>query len=105
MGMRIRYSPEARQDILKAQDYIRENFFDESAARKLGSTIVTTISLLKEQPNIGLPLSAKTGHETDLYYLIIEKKHMAFYRIIEDEIQIVRILDTRTNYMQMIFSE
>lgn len=101
--MKIRYTPEARNDIKKAKQYILNNFYDQNAADKLGSGIVKTTMLLKEQPDMGRSLEKKIGRKTDMQYLLIGK-FIAFYRVEDNYISIIRILDTRTDYMNEIFN-
>ncbi|MCD8038076.1 MAG: type II toxin-antitoxin system RelE/ParE family toxin [Lachnospiraceae bacterium] len=101
--MKIRYTPEAKKDIVREQQYIRENFFDDDAAERLGRSIVENVSLLKEQPNMGRLLSERLGQKTEIWYLPVKKRHIVFYRISGEEIQIIRILDTRTDYMKEMF--
>lgn len=47
-------------------------------------------------------MTAKTERETDLRYLICGK-YIIFYRIGEDVISVIRILDGRTDYMRILF--
>lgn len=100
--MTILYTPEARKDLIDARQYIIDNFFDESAARKLTKKIVEKIALLSENPDIGVSLQTRVNRKTDLQLLIIDK-HIAFYRQQEDKICVIRILDSRTDYMKEIF--
>lgn len=50
---------------------------------------------------MGVELSEKTNRDTDLRY-IISGKHLIFYRVEKDYISIVRILDSRTNYIRAV---
>ena len=49
-----------------------------------------------------VPLQSRVNRSTDFQLLVIDK-HIAFYRVLEDKIYIIRILDTRTDYMREIF--
>ncbi len=51
-----------------------------------------------------MSLSEKTGIKSDLRVLVCDN-HLAFYRMQENYISIVRILDGRTNYMKFIFDD
>lgn len=99
--MRLRYTPEARSDLRALKRYIAVELCNPSVADSVTQGIVRACSQLKEQPDMGIALSKKTGQETDLRYIIIEK-HLAFYRVEKDYVSIVRILDSRTNYLQVI---
>ena len=100
--MTILYTPEARHDLISIRQYILENFFDDLAAKRLTKKIVERIALLEANPEMGVSLQKRVNRETDLQLLLIDK-HIAFYRVLEDEIQIIRILDTRMDYMKEIF--
>lgn len=100
--MTILYTPEARHDLISIRQYILENYFDDLAAKRLTKKIVERIALLEANPEMGVSLQKRVNRETDLQLLLIDK-HIAFYRVSEDEIQIIRILDTRMDYMKEIF--
>ena len=100
--MTILYTPEARKDLINARQYIIENFFDETAAKNLTKKIVEKVALLAENPEMCVPLQSRVNRSTDFQLLVIDK-HIAFYRVLEDKIYIIRILDTRTDYMREIF--
>ena len=51
---------------------------------------------------LGMRLSAKTGRETDLRYIICEK-YLVFYRVDETTISVIRILDGRMDYLRILF--
>ena len=53
---------------------------------------------------MGTTLAEKVGRETDLRYLI-SGKHIVFYRVEDDAVSVIRILDGRTNYMRVLFHE
>lgn len=102
--MRLRYTPEARTDLAEIRSYIREVLKNPIAANRIAAGILESCSRLKEQPQMGAALSEKTGRETELRYLICGK-HLAFYRIEEDTISVIRILDGRTQYMRVLFQQ
>lgn len=64
--------------------------------------ILKSCSLLKETPLLGAELSGKVDRETDLRYLIINQ-HIAFYKVDNSVIRVIRIRDARTNYIHIIF--
>lgn len=101
--MILRYSPEALEDLKQIKDYISENLHNPTAANRVVSTIAKSCSNLKEYPKMGLRLSEKTGRDTDLLY-IITGKYFAFYRIEKHYISVIRVLDGRTNYLQILFN-
>ena len=102
--MQLRYTPAAREDLVEIRDYIAKALKNPAAAANIVVGIVRQCSILKDQPLCGAKLSAKTGRETELRYLICGK-HIAFYRVQESYVSIIRILDGRTNYLLTLFSE
>ena len=51
---------------------------------------------------MGLALSEKINVQTAIRYMVSEK-YLIFYTIDENFISVVRILDSRTNYLQTLF--
>ena len=99
--MRLRYSPEAREDLRRASQYIAFEFQTPKAAKDLVQRIMRDCTALKRFPQMGMRLSEKIGRETPLRFLICGK-HIAFYRIEGLEIYVTRILDGRSNYLQVL---
>lgn len=54
-------------------------------------------------PNSGVSMQEKTGRETN-YSCLISGNYGIFYLVSGNHIQIIRILDLRTDYMRIIFS-
>ncbi|MBQ4544791.1 MAG: type II toxin-antitoxin system RelE/ParE family toxin [Oscillospiraceae bacterium] len=102
--MKIVYSPQARKDLLELREYISNVLKNSVAAKNVTDKILKTVHLLQEQPNIGIRLSEKTGRDTD-YLCLFVGKYGAIYRIEDEKINIVRILDLRTDYMRIVFEE
>lgn len=102
--MRLRYTPEAREDLRRTEQYIAENLCNADAAKHVIANILKACSRLKEQPDMGIRLGQKIGRNTKVRYIICGK-HLAFYLIEDQVISVIRILDSRTNYMQIIFNE
>ena len=102
--MKIKYTPAAIADLQELQNYIAKTLHNPKAAKRISKHIMDHCSLLKSHPYLGMSLSAKTGEECDLRYLVCEK-HLAIYRVEGDLILIARILDGRTDYMRVLFSE
>lgn len=102
--MRIVYRPAAVQDIIKTSDYIKNNLKNPQAAQKLKEQIARGISLLKDNPNLGALLSDKFSLSEDVKYrYIIINKQIVFYEVNDEVIEIVRVLDGRTDYLSKLF--
>ena len=100
--MRIIYKKSAIDDLLNTENYIINQFHNDQAATKLKTNIVDTISLLKDNPYLGPKMSDRFNIDTPLRYLIVSKQ-IVFYDINEDNIEIIRILDSRQDYLSLLF--
>ena len=100
--MRIIYKKSAIDDLLNTENYIINQFHNNQAAKKLKTNIVDTISLFKDNPYLGPKMSDRFNIDTSLRYLIVSKQ-IVFYDINEDNIEIIRILDSRQDYLSLLF--
>lgn len=100
--MKLQYTPAAIGDLQEAKEYIGKVLHNPRAAARITKQILDTCGQLKNYPQLGLSLEAKTGVPTDLRYLLCEK-YLAFYRVEEDTILIARILDGRQDYLRILF--
>ena len=102
--MKLIYRAAAVEDVEQTYDYICNKLKNPSAAESFRGRIVQAASLLKENPFSGTPLDIKyDGLETKIRFLIVSK-HLVFYEVHEDMIEIVRILDGRTDYLTHLFA-
>ena len=103
--MELKYRPAAIKDMKDACDYIQVHLKNPTAAKSLKIKLLRGASLLGENPFIGVSLDSRyDGFHTDLRFLVISK-HMIFYRVHEDLVEIVRILDGRTDYLSHLLDE
>ena len=100
--MKLRYSPQARSDLRRVEQYIAFELQNPKSAKELVQKIMRECSSLKRFPQMGKRLSEKVEQETPLRFLICGK-HIALYRIESSEIYVTRILDGRTNYLHVLF--
>lgn len=101
--MNIFYRPAAIEDIRKTSEYIRDVLKNPTAATGFSRKVLHEISLLKENPEMGALLKNKF-EEADLSYrYIIINKHFVFYELLGDTVEIIRVLDGRTDYMAQLF--
>lgn len=99
--MKLRYTPAAIHDLDEIESYIRDTLQNPEAALDAIGQIADALELLKEQPYLGLELGKKIGRELQERYLI-SGNYIAIYAI-DDAISVLRILDTRTDYMRVVF--
>ena len=104
--MKLEYTPEAIQDLLECKDYIGKNLHNPKAAARITKHILDTCASLKQFPEMGVSVEAKTGFETSLRMLSCEN-HIAFYDVDTDNdtVSIARIIDGRQDYIRLLFGE
>lgn len=101
--MKIRYKKTAIEDIQETEQYIRTVLHNGTAAKKLTARIVQAVSLLRENPYMGTPLSSRFEVETDLRYLLVSEQ-LIFYRVVEDQfVEVTRVLNGRQDYLSILF--
>ncbi len=101
--MKIVYRPAAIDDIKSTAEYIAKELKNPQAAQRLKERILYSVSLLKDNPNMGNLLSSKYEAVESNYKYIIVNKQLVFYEINNDTIEIVRVLDGRTDYLTHLF--
>ena len=102
--MILRYTPRARQDLHEIKDYVKNELVNPQAAARIAERILKGCSNLKSNPNLELDLSSKIEQKTDLRYLILSN-FIAIYRVENNMVSIIRIMDGRTDYLRYLLSE
>ena len=100
--MKIIYKKAAIADLLNLENYIINQFHNTQAAKKLKSNIVDTNSLSKDNPYLGPKMSDRFNIDTSFRYLIVSKQ-LVFYNVNKENIEILRILDSRHDYLSLLF--
>lgn len=98
--MTLRYTPQAMLDLREIHDYIRDELQNPDAARHIIASIACDASRLKDNPALGFDLAAKTGREIPGRGLV-SGKYMLIYDV-DDCVSVLRVLDTRVDYLRMI---
>lgn len=101
---KISFSPEAVDDLKEIKQYIKDELCNEQAAKNTVAKILKKVKMLSDFPESGSSLSAIIGFDTDYRYLICDN-YLAFYRIENKNVLIVRVLYGRRNYMQILFGD
>lgn len=102
--MKIRYTPEALKDLKEIKRYIKNELHNPGAANRISKEILDACAKLKQFPEIGVSVAAKTGHETELRLLIIES-YVAIYRIEKGTVSVARIMCARQDYIHILFGD
>lgn len=104
MTFGIEFTPQARDDLRQIREYISVDLCNETAATKIVGNIIKSIARLKDLPQIGAPLSSLIEIKTDYRYLVCGNYNV-FYRIETDTVKIIRVLNSRRNFMAVLFGE
>ena len=101
--MKLRYTPAAIADLEEIKSYIADTLLNPDAAANLMASIAAACALLKDQPLLGPELRHTLHRELD-ERLLIQKKYMIVYEV-TDTVSILRVLDTRTDYLNILLHE
>lgn len=98
---RLIYAPKALEDLQGIKNYINEQF-DADRAKTGIKEIVLKIRQLERFPEEGVFLARLIQYPTDYRYLVI-KPNYVFYRIEADAVKIIRILNEKQDFLQILF--
>lgn len=98
---KVEYSPMALEDLQNIKEYITANW-GEDISRKVLKKIIDNINSLEQFPASGTNLGKIINVPTDYRYLYTEKNYV-FYHLESDKIQVVRVLNERQDFMQLLF--
>ena len=101
---KVSYSPKAKQDLLDVKEYYEQDLKNPTASKKILRDITQRIRTLESFPKTGRKLSAIIDIDTD-YRFIGCSGYLAFYRIINGNVFVVRIIHGRRDYIAMLFGE
>ena len=95
-------SPSAEKDLREIRAYVAQESGDEATAARQISRITANLRLLREQPQMGTPLTAIIGMVTDYRYLVCGS-YYAFYKHSKDTVYIIRILHCARDFIRILF--
>ena len=101
--MKLRYTPAAIVDMEEIRSYIRDVLLNPDAAKNVLAAIATSCAKLKVQPYMGIELRKKLNRDLN-GYCIIAGKYIVIYDV-DESVSILRVLDTRTDYVREFLSE
>ena len=102
MSNTLHYSPESVQDLDEIFEYIAVKKQNPIAARNTVQGIRAEISKLKTLDNIGVRVFLPNSLETP-YRFIKYNNYLSFYRHIETDVYIDRIIYGKRDYIQILF--
>ena len=97
----IEYSLDAKQDLIEIKQYIKYNLQEPEIAQKLILKIRKEISTLKNNPEIYTIIDDDIIKKLEIRKLMIDN-YIVFYRIKNNNIQIVRIMYGRRNWINLL---
>ena len=100
----VSYSPKAKQDLQEIKKYFEHELKSPSLAKRILQAITQRIRTLESYPKSGRKLSALINMETD-YRFIGCKGYLAFYRVFDNNVYIVRIIHSKRDYVTMLFGD
>ncbi len=97
----IEYSKESKQDLIGIKQYIKYNLQESEIAEKLISKIRKEINDLKDNPEIYTIIDDDIIRKLEIRKLIVDN-YIIFYRIKDNDIQIVRVMYGRRNWINLL---
>lgn len=103
MKYSTRYTPETVRDMDAAWDGVYEASKSFDIADRYADEFADRIAEKRLFPFSGIPLQYRglfTG-----FYSVNFKKYKAFYRVMDNYVEIIRIIMAKCDYMEMLFGE
>ncbi len=100
---KVQFSPLAKEDLIKIKAYLDEAFDNEIASEKIRQ-LLDSIRKFETFPLLGRPLMNVIDIPTDYMYFVVDKNYV-FYRLEQETVKIIRIIDTRRDYINVLFGE
>ena len=97
----IEYSKESKQNLIEIKKYIKYNLQESEIAQKLISEIRNEINNLKHNPEIYSIIDDDLIKKIGIRKLIVNN-YIVFYRIKKDNVEIVRIMYGRRNWINLL---
>lgn len=98
----IKFSPEAIKDLQQIKAYITDELLSVQSADNTINRIMKNIRMLGNFPHSAPSLSEIVGFKTDYRYLVCGN-YVAFYRVENEVVYIVRVLYGRRDFMRILF--
>ena len=97
----IVYSKESKQDLIGIKQYIKYNLQEPDIAQKLISKMREEIDNLKYNPEIYSIINDDLIKRLEIRKMIVNN-YIVFYRVKKDNIEIVRIMYGRRNWINLL---
>ena len=100
MSYKLRISAQAQNDIEAIYKYVLKDGI--SIAKKQADLIYSSFENLELFPEMGANLSTYTTKKNDYKCLSIKKTYVAFYKIVGDEVRIIRVFRGEQDYLSQL---
>lgn len=95
------YTPKALDDLQGIKSYVSKQF-GKDRAKICAREIATTARQLEMFPDEGPCLQDLIEYPTDYHYLVAKPNYI-FYRIEGDTVRVIRILNEKQDFLQILF--
>ena len=103
MEYNIKLSPKAIEDLQEIKSYIENDLQNPIAAKNTLNKIISTYEDLSIFPKSGIPVQKYVPFATD-YRFVLANNYSIFYRISNEDILIIRILYSKRDFLNILFS-
>ena len=100
MSYKLRISAQAQNDIESIYNYVLKDGI--TIAKKQADLIYSSLENLELFPEMGANLSTYTIEKNDYKFLSIKKTYIAFYKIIGNEVRVVRVFRGEQDYLRQL---
>lgn len=100
--MEVFYTPESRADLVRIRETIEERWDNPELATKVLRSITQTVRNLAVFPYMGVELRKQLDIPTE-YRSLFYKQNYIFYRVGNDAVWIIRILNEKEDFMRILF--
>ena len=97
----IEYSMESKQDLIDIKRYIKYNLQEPNTTQKLITNIKNEIDSLKDNPEMYSVIDDDIIKRFKIRKLVVDN-YIVFYRINDENIQIVRVMYGRRNWITLL---
>jgi addiction module RelE/StbE family toxin len=97
----VKYSKDAKQDLIEIKKYIKYNLQEPNIANKLINKIRKEIDKLIDNPQIYSIIDDDFIKKLSIRKIIIDN-YIVFYRINENTVEIVRVIYGRRNWIKLL---
>ncbi|MBR1797748.1 MAG: type II toxin-antitoxin system RelE/ParE family toxin [Clostridiales bacterium] len=101
MNLRIDFSPESLNDIEEIKLYLISEFGEKTSTDNI-KKVMKSIRNLAQFPLQGTGIWERLGIESDYRYIYINHNYV-FYRVEDESVKIIRILDARRDFIKILF--